>query len=359
LKAEELPTVDDAALTSATTARRTIVPPLSQSATPTDDQTTVPVTADNFVRAESDTYFAVPVKQTGGLGSFYHYREPMALDNQSVIRANRDTLYSTALVDLDAGPVTVTLPDAGKRFMSLLVINEDHYAIDSGYAPGTFTYDKDTIGTRYAMLALRTFVDPDDPHDLPTVHALQDAATIAQPGGPGSFDLPRWDPVSQKSVRDALLVLNTTLPDLRHAFGRKDDFDPVRHLIGTAAGWGGNPDKDAVFLNVTPAQNDGTTTYRLTVPADVPVDGFWSITVYQADGYLEQNPQGGNSLNNASAQKSADGTVTVQFGGCDGQSANCLSITPGWNYTVRLYRPRQEVLDGSWTFPDPLPAQTG
>jgi hypothetical protein len=91
-------------------------------------------------------------------------------------------------------------------------------------------------------------------------------------------------PASQKTVRDALLVLNATLPDLRHAFGRKEAVDPVRHLIATAAAWGGNPDQDAVYLNVTPPQNDGKTIYRLTVPAEVPIDGFWSITVYNAQG---------------------------------------------------------------------------
>ena len=53
----------------------------------------VPVTADNFVRAESDTYFAGLVKD-GGLGKFYHRREPASLANQTVIRLNRDTLYS-------------------------------------------------------------------------------------------------------------------------------------------------------------------------------------------------------------------------------------------------------------------------
>jgi len=54
--------------------------------------------------------------------------------------------------------------------------------------------------------------------------------------------------------------------------GTRDEVDPIRHLIGTAAGWGGNPDKDATYLNVTPARNDGVTTYKLGVK-DVPVDG--------------------------------------------------------------------------------------
>jgi hypothetical protein len=38
---------------------------------------------------------------------------------------NRDTLYSQALFDLDAGPMTITLPDAGKRFISMQIINEE------------------------------------------------------------------------------------------------------------------------------------------------------------------------------------------------------------------------------------------
>src|SRR3954469_473040 len=87
----------------------------------------VPVTADNFTRAESDSYFANIVKQSGGLGRFFHRRKVEPVDNQIVIRANRDTLYSAAVFDLDPGPVTISLPDAGKRFMSLIVIEEDQY----------------------------------------------------------------------------------------------------------------------------------------------------------------------------------------------------------------------------------------
>ena len=86
----------------------------------------IPVTPDNFVRAESDLYFGNLVKE-GGVGKLFHRREPAAIDNQTVIRLNRDTLYSSAVFDLDAGPVTITLPDAGKRFMSMQVIDEDEY----------------------------------------------------------------------------------------------------------------------------------------------------------------------------------------------------------------------------------------
>src|SRR5258708_192483 len=73
-----------------------------------------PVTADNFTRAESDSYFANIVKQAGSLGKFFHRRDVEPVDKQIVIRANRDTLYSAAVFDLDAGQVTITLPDSGK-----------------------------------------------------------------------------------------------------------------------------------------------------------------------------------------------------------------------------------------------------
>src|SRR5262249_1358814 len=136
----------------------------------------------------------------------------------------------------------------------------------------------------------------------------------------------------------------------KNAFGPKGQVDPVRHLLGTAGGWGGNPDKDATYLSVTPARNDGKTVFRLNVK-NVPVDGFWSISVYNAEGYFQKNDLNAYSVNNITGTRS-DGGVVVQFGGCDGRIANCLPITPGWNYTVRLYRPRPEILNSTWKFPE-------
>ena len=115
----------------------------------------VPVTADNFVRAESDFYLGGVAKDYG-FGKVGHTREPAPLDQQTVIRLNRDTLYSAGVFDLDAGPVTITLPDAGKRFMSLQLINEDHYVPAVIYKPGSYIFAKDDVGTRYMVTAFRT-----------------------------------------------------------------------------------------------------------------------------------------------------------------------------------------------------------
>ena len=312
----------------------------------------VHVSPDNFIRAESDLYFGNVVKD-GGFGTFHHIRELSPIDNQLVIRQNRDTLYSAGVFDLDAGRVAITLPEAGDRFISLQVITEDHYVPQVIYSAGTHMFTRDAIGTRYVMMAVRILVDPNDPADVDDVRKLQDATTARQ-DAVGTFEVPEWDPVSQKAVRDALLALASTLPDTKRAFGAQQHTDPVRHLVCSASAWGGNPEKDALYLNVTPARNDGTTAYRLIV-GEVPVDGFWSVTVYNADGYFTANPQNAYSLNNITAQRGADGTVDIEFGGCDGAVPNCLPITPGWNYLVRLYRPRQEILDGSWMFPEAQP----
>lgn len=312
----------------------------------------VPVTVTNFPRAETDMYFGGMVKD-GALGKFVHSREPANIDNQTVIRMNRDTLYSRSVFDLDAGPVTITVPDASKRFMSVMIVDQDHYVPAVFYGAGTHTLTKESIGTRYVAAVVRTLVDPTDPKDIEQVHALQDGLKASQ-NDVGEFEVPKWDQPSQKKVRDALLVLNTTISEFKNGFGVKGEVDPIMHLIGTASGWGGNPDKDATYALVTPAKNDGTTVYRLNVK-DVPVDGFWSVSVYNEEGYFVKNPQNAYSLNNITAKKEADGSVAIQFGGCIGEIPNCIPIMKGWNAAIRMYQPRPEILSGQWKFPEPQP----
>jgi len=316
---------------------------------------TVRVNADNFGRAESDTYFARFVYD-GAFGKLKHERELAPIDHQNVIRINRDTLYSFGVFDLDAAPVTVTLPDTNGRYLALQVIDEDHYAQDVFYAPGTHTFSKEKIGTRYIALAIRTFVDPNDEADIATVHQLQDAITVEQ-ASVGTFEIPNWDQESLKKVRDIVLALALAGGEIDSArmFGRRGEVEPIQHLLGTAAGWGGNPVSAAKYVGVQPEQNDGKTAYQLTVPAEVPVDAFWSITLYDAAGYIPKNDLGIYSINAVTAKKAADGSVNVRFGGNPEGADNFMPISAGWNYLVRLYRPRKEIIDGIWKFPEARP----
>lgn len=163
------------------------------------------------------------------------------------------------------------------------------------------------------------------------------------------FVLPDYDTTSLDRTRKALLTLASDMTSFESSFGRKDDVDPVHHLIGTAAGWGGLPDAEASYVGVSPDLPVGE--YELTVGPDVPVDGFWSISVHNAEGYFEPNERGAYSVNNITARHNDDGSVTVRFGGDGDPERNSLPITEGWNYLVRLYRPRPEILSKAWTFP--------
>jgi hypothetical protein len=317
--------------------------------------TTTPVTVKSFARAESDLYFAKAVKN-GALGKFDHTRTPTPIDKQDVIRMNRDTLYSSAVFDLDAGPVTITLPDSGKRFMSLLAIDEDHYVQPVVYAPGSYTFSKEKIGTRYIMVAVRTLANPVDRADVKAANALQDKIEVKQAAA-GKFEAPNWDQASQNKIRDALLVLAGMSGATTEArYGARGEVDPIQHLLFTAAGWGGNPRAGAVYTSVFPKANDGKTVHKLTVN-DVPVDGFWSISVYNLKGYFEKNALDSYAINNLTAKPNADGSYTIQFGGCTEDTVNCLVTPAGWSYVARQYRPRKEIIDGTWAFPEAQPVK--
>ena len=145
----------------------------------------------------------------------------------------------------------------------------------------------------------------------------------------GSFEVTKWNKESLEEKRKELVEIASLLPNSRGMFGRKNELDPVRHLLGAAYGWGGLPEADASYDNGTPQENDGKTVHTLTVK-DVPVNGFWSVTVYNKEGYFDINDRGVYSLNSNTVKRSADGSVTIQFGSCKGVD-NCLEIVSGWN----------------------------
>ena len=304
------------------------------------------VTVDNFVRAETDITLGRYAKQ-GAFGKFLHIRQPTPIDKQDVVRMNLDTLYSVGVFNLTT-PVTIVKPESAGRFQSMMVINQDHSMLPIEHGAGEFTFTKEQVGSRYMIVLFRTFIDANDPADIKTANALQDEIAVRQET-PGVFEIPEWDDASLAKVRDAIKVLAATRTDAKGMFGDKAKLDPISHLLGTAFGWGGNPEEAAMYDNAVPEKNDGKTPYVVTVK-DAPVNGFWSITVYNKDGYMKKNDQNVNSYNNVTAKKNADGSITINFGGGP-DAINNLPITPGWNYIVRMYQPKKEILNGTWRFP--------
>jgi para-nitrobenzyl esterase len=222
------------------------------------------------------------------------------------------------------------------------------------YAPGSYVFTREQAGTRYVFAAIRTLANPIDLADVRAANAAQDHIHVNQPA-PGCFEIPNWDETLRDQIREALLVLAAKSGATNEPrFGAREQVDPIQHLLFTAAGWGGNPREAAVYTSVVPRSNDGRTVHRLVV-RDVPVDAFWSISVYNVKGFFEKNELDSYSLNNLTATPNRDGSVAVQFGGCAAKTSNCLVTPPGWSYVVRLYRPRQQILDGSWMFPEAEP----
>jgi hypothetical protein len=315
------------------------------------DSVSITVGVDNFVRAETDRMFAALQTDAGGVNVFRHNREPTSIEGQTVIRMNRDTLYSFAIVDISEG-ATITVPDSGGRYLSVMVVNQDHYINRLFHDPGEYDLTDDEFETPWVLVAVRALVDPADPADIALVTAIQDQVKL-EANSSKPFQMPDYEESSFDATRKAVLELAKHLGNLDHAFGNRNEVNPVRHLLATAAGWGGLPDREARYISVDPGGVSGD--HKLTV-RDVPVDGFWSISVYNTDGFFEPNDRDAYSVNNITATPNADGSITVHFGGCGDARPNCLPITHGWNFIIRLYRPRPEILDGSWAFPSIEPA---
>jgi hypothetical protein len=305
----------------------------------------IPVNVDNFVRAETNRMMA-SIAQPVGVNGWLHFRAPTPLDQQVVIRMNRDTLYSACIADISEA-ATLTIPDSGDRYLSVMIVNQDHYINRVLHDPGTYELTMDEFDTPYVLVAARILVDAADESDIAEVNALQDQLRL-DAGSDTPFVLPDYEAASFDATREALLDLMKGLDGFQHAFGSRDEVEPVRHLLGTAAGWGGLPDHEAFYLNVDPGLPVGN--YSIHVD-DVPVDAFWSISMYNADGFFEPNDRNSNSINSVTATKNDDGSITVHLGECGDDRPNCLPLTEGWNYIVRLYQPHPEILDGTWTFP--------
>lgn len=304
------------------------------------------VNADNFVRAETDRMFFDLQQGAGGIGAFRHNRAQAPIDEQTVIRLNRDTLYSFGVVDLARG-ARLTIPEHGDRYLSAMVVNNDHFINAVFHDAGEHSLTMDEFDTRYVMVAVRILADPDDENDLTEVAALQDQLGVSSDSAE-PFVMPDYDTASFDETRSALLTLAARLSSYDRMFGSRDDVDPVRHLIGTAAGWGGLPSTEATYMGA-PGQPAGH--YEL-VMKDVPVDAFWSISIYNAEGFFAPNDLGAYSVNSVTGVRDDDGAIRVRLGDFPPGTPNAIPTPDGWNYLVRFYRPRPEVLDGTWTLPE-------
>jgi len=313
----------------------------------------VAVTIDNFTRAATDIEFRKYLENSGAVNALFHVHEPTPMDMQPTIRMNRDTLYSMAVVDISQG-ATLRVPDPGDRYVSAQIVNQDHYVNEVFKGGGAFELSMEQFDTRYVAILMRVLVDSEDPEDLAKVKALQEGITL-EAGAGGAFDAPEYNMENFEELLQAALSVARFSTSSAGTFGPREEVDSLRHFLGTAFGWGGLPESEAYYLNVEPGLPVGA--YKVDVPAGVPVGAFWSVSLYNADGFFKENDLGAYSVNSVTGEKNADGSMTVHFGACEDGRLNCLPVMEGWNFTVRFYEPKPDVIAGAWTFPQVVAAE--
>jgi hypothetical protein len=253
--------------------------------------------------------------------------------------------------DLSKSDLTITLPDSKGKYMTLMPISQNHDIYRGLNAPGTYTFKQSEVGTRYMVFVIRVLMDPNDPKDMDRAHKLQDGVKVTQTDKGDASGLQNWDEKSMLTMRKAYNILGSAASSSARFFGVKCDRSYLDDAMGVAIGWGGMQRDDALYLPTQVEKNDGKTAYTITVPKEVPVDGFWSVTVYNQERFMVPNEYNSYSLNSLTAKKNADGTTTLNLGG-DPKAENYLYIPKDWLYIVRFYQPKEEILEGSWIFPE-------
>ncbi|MDJ0993873.1 MAG: DUF1214 domain-containing protein [Dinoroseobacter sp.] len=311
-----------------------------------------PVTEDTFIRAEVDARLLRFI-EAGGMNRGLVFSAPTPTDQQTVPRMNRDTLYAGIPIDTSEG-FTITVPEAPEgRYLSVYMIDNDHFTIDILSEPGTYEFGPQD--TRYiAALPRVQVLDASSEADVEIARNL-----LAQFDVTSGSMVPvsaNWDWEQMVAMRpgyEEQLEPFTQYPPTFQDTRASGNVDPEHHRIAVATSWGLFPDYETVYINykgpegMAGVENCYTATY--TPPEN---DAFWSISMYNGEGYMFSDDYA--VLNAANTRMNADGTFDAFFGSEElcGDVANRVDTTEGWNFLMRVYKPNESVSAGEYTLPD-------
>lgn len=305
------------------------------------------VSANTFIRAETDRAFMEMIKNAGQTNKFFHFRHPTPLDKQTVIRMNRDVLYSGGVFDAKEG-LDIMFPEMpDDRYASIFIIDNDHYVQDLIYKPGQYKIEGNT-DFLYIIIRLQVY-DASNNEEIAMLNNLQDQFIVKSISSQ-EFPEFKWDLESLDSLREVYNEESAKYSSWKGMMGKRGEVNENTRHIAAAAAWGLLPEEAATYLNYksqkTSVSNCYTATYK--VPENT---GFWSITVYGEDGYIKTK---NCLLNNSNVQLNEDGTFTVHYGSEDvcGDVPNRLDAPEGWNFLLRVYLPGEEVLTGEYVVPE-------
>ncbi len=315
------------------------------------NQSAIPVTTDNYVEADVDVSFANIYKSVGA-NKFRHDRNLIALDQQPAVTMNRDTVYSIGIFYVPKGTV-ITLPKSkDDRYQSAMILQSDHYIDQVFYGAGD--HEIKSV-TEFASIVVRTQVDAFDPEDIKYVNRLQDQIKVTYPEGTKvkEYQPRNWDMKELEAIRAEYQVKAAELPNFNETSGAHGTIDPEKQKMGVAVALGLLPPKDAMYLyRDYGLAKDICYTATYEEPGFNNL-GFFSFTMYGADKYLHE---GVSNLNDRTIQRNNDGTFTLYFGSKDtcGDVPNLLDTpSDNWYLGMRVYRAKDDVLDGSYQLPKP------
>lgn len=229
------------------------------------------------------------------------------------------------------------------------------------------TMSAETFFGRLNKLLVENPPEPDDPALMARISALGIA-----PGA--DFETAGVDPDVRQAIDDGVADAQQAIRDEEHKLGeRVNGWNLSRDLgrYGTnytyRAAWtffgvGGNLIEDA-FYPLSLVDSDGRAynaansyTLRFAEEQLPPVEAFWSLTIYDKDSYLIDNPINRYALGDRSNLNVADDgsvTIAIQASPPSDKDTNWLPSPKegGFKLALRLYAPKPEVKDGSWVPP--------
>jgi hypothetical protein len=410
-----------------------------------------PAPADLRKAARNAWLFALPLIEMAALrarrnpisgepapiNAFTHARSLAGPKSRAVTSPNADTLYSSAFVDTTKGPVCLEVPDCGKRYLSVQIMDmytNNNFILSPrtpGGAPGEWRLlspDSEPRSSRdlrlttpHAWVLVRILVD--GPSDLSAVHAIQDRLVLEGPALPPSLNdatrtsswpvyfaaaeqLLNSDPPQFKNGLDAFMRVRDAgsgrdfsragytaeavaaidagvaeaaaiarssrlrkgfidgwtypRPDLGE-FGENFIFRAIVAITGLGAL---NP-AEAMYMR--PAGDgdglfEGDGLYRLSLSGPIPVDAFWSLTMYESIGdgrfFLTENPLNRYAIGDRTEGlvHGPDGALDIWIGRSDPGGARTANWLPApekgpFALTLRAYLPRPELLSDAYRLP--------
>jgi hypothetical protein len=305
---------------------------------PEIEETSRPVTPENYVVAETDWNFAGQQAQAP-INTWTH-NDQATKDNQTIIRSNADVVYSLALVDVSEG-ATLSIPKRENGALQLIhYMDENHLTHGVIYAGESVALTPDDLTDgEYIYILARTQISDDMAETKAAQRSMVITANSAR-----SYQSKGFDSAEVVAFRDRLntehlsgKAFGDEVLDASRAFGATfDDVDFKDYYYGAAGGWGGLPPQHAQYTPSVNGQGSAAKCQTITFPKpnlEFENGGFFSLTTYDAESWIAED---NFYIGHKRMLENSDGTMTIDFN-CD--TPYSVTVGEGWNGTFRLYKP--------------------